>query len=139
MVRLVLGIIAGIVAAVATIGGLNLVSHMLHPIPDGLRAENYAAIGAFIAAMPAWALAVIALAWFLGALVGGLAAGLVSRRSWTVWLIGLLIIAAAAVNVFNIPHPLVLQIAAFVAPLLGALLALRILRNRDGFSTEARM
>jgi MFS family permease len=136
MVRLVLGIIAGIVAAVATIGGLNLMSHMLHPIPAGLRAENYAAIGAFIKAMPAWALAMIALAWFLGPLVGGLVAGLVSRRSWTVWMIGLVVFLAAAVNVFNIPHPLLLQIAAFVAPVAGTLLALRILGDRGALSTE---
>lgn len=130
MVRLVLGVIVGMIVAVATMAGLDLVTHILHPLPNSLRANDYAGIGAYIRTMPGWALALLALEWFLGALAGGLVAGIISRRSTSVWLVALIVLAAALVNVFKIPHPLVLQIAAVVAPILAALIGLRILRGR---------
>ncbi|HEX2762810.1 MAG TPA: hypothetical protein VHM92_03040 [Allosphingosinicella sp.] len=138
MVRLVLGIIAGIVAAFATIWAVDLVGQLLKPIPSGLDIYDYQAVRAYIKTMPPWSLALVALAWLLGALVGGLVAGTITRRPWAVMLIGLLVILGGVANVMMIPHPVVLQIAAVVAPALGTLIAIRILRRRGGFARPAR-
>jgi hypothetical protein len=123
MARLILGILAGIVAAVATITIIELVSHILYPLPAGLRMDDQAQMSAYILGMPPGAHALVALAWFAGASDGGLVAALISRRHWTIWLIAALVVAAGLVNVMTYTHPLWLQFAALLAPLAGGLLA----------------
>lgn len=130
MKRLIGGIAAGIVVAFATVWIIDMVGHLLYPIPTDLDIRDFEAIGRYIQAMPAPAMALVLLAWFAGALVGGLVAGLISRRHWPVWLIAALVACAGIVNVMMIAHPTLLQIGAVVAPLLGGLVASQIVRRR---------
>jgi hypothetical protein len=130
MVKVIAGVIAGIVAAFATVWGTDMVGHAIHPVPADLNVRDYEAVGAFIRTMPPLALAIVALAWFLGALVGGFVAGKITDRRWAVWLVAGLVAAAGVANVLMIPHPVLLQIAAVAAPLLGGFVASRILGRR---------
>jgi hypothetical protein len=132
MGRLIGGIIAGIVSAGVTIVIIELISHAIYPPPPGLDINNHEQVGAYIMGMPGGAHALVALAWLGGAADGGLVAALVSRRHWTIWLIAALVIAAAAYNLLTYTHPLALQFAAVVAPLLGALLASFVERKMRG-------
>jgi hypothetical protein len=134
MGRLILGIVAGIVVAFATVFAIDLVGHQIYPLPSDLNLRDPEAVGAFIQTMPRGALAMVVIAWFVGALDGGVAAAAISRRVWTVWPIAALVAAAGVVNVLMIPHPVLLQIGAVVAPLLGGLAASLIARRivRDG-------
>jgi nitrate/nitrite transporter NarK len=72
---------------------------------------------------PLGALMLVPAAYFLGALVGGWIAARISGRAWTAWLVGAVAAAGAIWSMFLIPHPAWMQIAAVVAPLLGALVA----------------
>lgn len=130
MGRLIAGIVLGVVAAFATVWGIDMIGHRLYPVPSDLDFRNFEAVGAYIQSMPPSALAIVVGAWFAGALVGGLAAALVSGRRWTAWLIAGLVAVGGILNVLMIPHPALLQIAAVVAPLLGGLAASQIARSR---------
>lgn len=130
MGRLIIGIIAGLVAGFATIWGIDLIGHLIYPVPSDLAIDDFEAIGAYIESMPAAALAIVAFAWFAGALVGGFVAAAIGRRRWAAWLIAALVAAAGVVNIVMIPHPVLLQIAAIVAPALGGLIAAHLARGR---------
>lgn len=123
MGRLIIGIVAGLVAAFATIWAIEMIGHQIYPVPSDLAMDDFEAIGAYIETMPAPALALVALAWFAGALVGGFVAASIGRRRWAAWLIAALVAAAAVVNIVMIPHPVLLQLAAIVAPAVGGLIA----------------
>jgi hypothetical protein len=134
MVRVILGMIAGAVLAFATIFAIVLAGHQIYPLPSDLGMHDPEAVGAFIRTMPAGALALVLVAWFVGALDGGVAAVLISRRHWTVWPVAGLVAAAGIVHVLMIPHPVLLQIGAVVVPLLGGFAASLVSRSivRDG-------
>jgi hypothetical protein len=130
MGRLIAGIVTGLVAVFGTIWLTDMIGHLIHPMPKGLNIYNGAAVRAYIASMPPLALAFVLLAWFLGALVGGVVAASISRRHWTLWAMAGLVAALAILNVVMIPHPLLLQIGSVAAPLLGGLVASWIVRRR---------
>ena len=133
MGRLILGIVAGALVAFATVFCLDLAGHQIYPLPSDLNMHDPEAVGAFIRTMPAGALAIVVVAWFVGALDGGIVAALIARRGWTVWPVAGLVAAAGVVNVLLIPHPVALQIGAVAAPLLGgfaaSLVAHKFVRN----------
>ena len=133
MARPVLGIVAGVVVAFATVFAIDLAGHQIFPLPSDLNMRDPEAVGAFIRTMPAGALAIVVVAWFAGALDGGVIAVLIARRAWAVWIIAALVAAGGVINVLMIPHPVLLQIGAVAAPLLGgfaaSLLSARILRD----------
>jgi hypothetical protein len=123
MARIIGGIVLGILSAIVTIVLIEFVRQAIFPPPAGINMNSQAQMSAYIAALPAGAQAMVALAWFAGAADGGLVAALVSRRHWTIWLVACLVVAVAALNLFTFTHPPLLQLAALVAPLLGGLVA----------------
>ena len=123
MVRIVVGMALGIVAAFATIVLVELLGHMAYPLPDDLDLRNPEASGQGVAAIPLPAKLVVIFAWLAGALVGGAVAKRICRRWWAAWAIAALVAGAAVVNVMMIPHPVWMQISAVLAPLLGGLAA----------------
>ena len=133
MGRLILGIAVGVVVAFATVFAIDLAGHQIYPLPSDIDLHDPEAVGAFIRTMPAGALALVLIAWFVGALDGGVAAAAISRRTWTVWPVAGLVAVAGVVNVLMIPHPVLLQIGAVAAPLFGgfaaSLIAGRIVRD----------
>ena len=134
MGRLILGIAAGLLVAFATVFAIDLAGHQIYPLPSDLNLHDPEAVGAFIRTMPSGALALVLIAWFVGALGGGVVAAAISRRAGTVWLVAALVAVAGVVNVLMIPHPVLLQIGAVVAPLLGGFAASLVAHKmlRDG-------
>ena len=134
MGRVILGIVLGTIAAFVTVFAIDLAGHQVYPLPSDLSMHDPEAVGAFIQTMPAGALALVIIAWVAGAFDGGLVAALISRRAWTVWPVAALVALGGVVNVLMIPHPVLLQIGAVVAPLLGGFAASLLARKivRDG-------
>jgi hypothetical protein len=129
MGRVILGIALGLVVAFATVFAVNLAGHQIYPLPSDLNMDDPEAVGAYIQARPAGADAFVLIAWFVGAMDGGVVAALISQRAWTLWPIAGLVAAAGLVAVLMIPHPVLLQIGVIVAPLLGGLAASLIFRR----------
>ena len=109
MKRIVGGLAAGIVAFIAVLGAMEFLAHKLAP---------KAGSGAM--------LALVAAAYFLSAFAGGYLAARISNRRWAAWAIAAVVAAGAIGSLFQFPHPLWMQIASVVAPLLGGALAARL-------------
>jgi hypothetical protein len=118
MVRNVVAVVVGIVAALATVMGVESASALAWPPPPGLDFEDLEQMRAFIAGMPLAAKSSVVVAWLLAAFVGGLVTVLVARHGTRLALMpGLVIAAATIANAMMLPHPMWM-------PALGVLLAL---------------
>jgi hypothetical protein len=78
--RLILGIVAGIAAAFATIWAVEMVHHLLYPIPGDVRLTDTAGLARYLTSLPIGSQLFIAGGWLIGAAVGGAVAGRISRR-----------------------------------------------------------
>ncbi|MET1111089.1 MAG: hypothetical protein ABWX67_06130 [Allosphingosinicella sp.] len=129
MGRLILGIVLGVLAAFVTVFAVDLAGHQIYPLPTDLDMDDYRAVGAYVGSRPPGAVAFVFLAWFLGALDGGVVAAAVSRRAWTVWPVAAFVAAAGVVTVLIVQHPVLQQIGAVAIPLLGGLVASLVARR----------
>lgn len=124
MLRIISGVVAGIAVFMISLMMLELIAHQLFrtspagPLPAGMHAF-------------------VAVSYFLGALTGGLVAAKISGERWTAWLIALLLAAGAAYTLTTFPHPLWMQVASIVAPLLGGLVASRAATSRRRVAADA--
>ena len=123
MPRIIVGIALGTLTAFVVLFLVELLGHMAYPLPDDLDLRNPEASGQVVAAIPFGAKLFVILAWFAGALAGGVMAKRICRRSWAAWPVAGLVACAAVVNVMMIPHPVWMQISTVLAPLLGGLAA----------------
>lgn len=130
MGRLILGILAGVVVAFATIWAIELIHHMVYPVPGDVRLTNKPKLAEYLGGMSLPQLLFIAGGWLAGALVGGIVAAKIARRNSAVWGVAGLIALAGVGNILYVAHPLFLQVCAIVAPLLGGWLATKIVNDR---------
>jgi hypothetical protein len=134
VVKIILGIVVGLVVAVAAVMGGEFLLHIIHggPTPD---MNDAAAMQAMMAATPlSMKLAIVAI-YFLAALLGGLAAARVSGRPWTAWVIAVVLLAATIANYLMLPHPVWMVAASVGVIALAGWLASRpagIRRRRAG-------
>ena len=130
MLRTIGGIVAGIVTLFVTVFLVEMIGHQFFPISGEVNLRDPRANPTLITGAPLGAQLFVVLAWFAGALLGGLVAGRISRRHWPVWTVAALVILAALANVFMIPHPVWMQLGAVIAPLLGGFVASRMTEDR---------
>ena len=123
MLKILAGLVAGLVVALAAIYVIWLVGLQIYPLPPESGQGSLESEGALIQAMPTGAQAFIALAWLGGAFVGGLTAVQISRRYWPGWIIAALVAFISISNIVMFPHPEWMQIAAVIVPVIGGLLA----------------
>lgn len=118
LARRAVAVFAGIVAGglvVAVVEGANV---LLFPPPAGLDYRDPAALGRYMAALPAAAFAVVAVAWSLGAAAGGAVAGRLAPDNAPVngLAVGAMLVGASLMNVANpdLPHPAWMWLAALL-------------------------
>ena len=119
MSRILMGLVAGAVAAFASVWLVETIGHLVYPVQADMSSGNEEQMAALVRGLPRGALAFVVAAWFVGALVGGAVAAIISRRRWTAWLIAALVGLASIMTIFMIPHPEWMQVSALIAPLLG--------------------
>jgi MFS family permease len=120
MGRVVGGIVAGILVFVALLAALEYLAHQISPAEGSLTM-----------------LAIVAGAYFVSALAGGVVAGRISRRAWAPWAIALLVLAGAVWTLFRMPQPVWMQIASVVAPLLAGFIASRVVARQPAGPVDA--
>ena len=130
MLRTILGIVAGVVVAFVVLMGLEMAGHAAMPPPAGLDPADPEDLKQMVASASTAAKAWVVFAWFAAVVAGGWVAGRLSRASWAGWVIAGLIVVGGIANIMMIPHPLWMQIAAVVAPLLGGWLVTRLPAGR---------
>jgi len=127
MVRYIAGVAAGIAAAVATILAVEMLGHLIAPVPPESDLRT----------LPVRAQLFVLAGWFLGALAGGTLAALIARRASPAWLVAALVAIGGVVMIFWLPHPELLQLASVVAPAAGGLIAGHFARQRFASSPGA--
>lgn len=110
--RKFLSVIVGAVVAVAVMLILETLSHAIGGAPGS------------VAAMSAPAKLLVVAGWFLGAFAGALAGLRIGRWPSAAWIVGALVLAGGVANILTIPHPLWMQAAAVLAPVLAVVAAL---------------
>jgi hypothetical protein len=130
---LVLGIFAGLVTMYIVIGGIEYASHAMYPPPPGLNPNDMTHLGAILAAAPFAALAMLVVAWGLGAFAGGWVAAKISRvwpRSAAI-VVALFVLLGVIGMILMVPgHPMWVAAFGIVLPVPLALLAARLARPR---------
>ncbi|MFN3944309.1 MAG: hypothetical protein ACK4K7_05225 [Allosphingosinicella sp.] len=116
------GIVVGIIVAIAGIWITDVITQQFYPLPAP-EARPADAVAWVPPEIPAGALLFVAFAWFIGALLGGGAAGLISGKRWTVWLLAALVLVAATILTAWLPAPGWAKMGAVIAPMLGGLIA----------------
>jgi hypothetical protein len=116
MGRAILAVVAGCVLSVLVVVGLEALGHLIYPPPEGVDGRDPAAVRAVVAQMPVGALVILVFAWILAAGLGAWLATKLSGtgKTWPGYVVGGVTLAATAVNLWTIPHPIVVVLAAVV-------------------------
>lgn len=119
MVRTILAVLAGFVAASATFLLVETWGHSLFPIPQNLDINDKEALKAFMNSQPVSAYLLVWGGWLLGSLEAGAIAQFIAKaRNYTVpAIIGALLTAAAIFNFVMLPQAIwfiVLGLITFV-------------------------
>lgn len=129
----VLGVIAGGVVMYLLIMGIEYASHVLYPPPAGLDPRDPNNLATILAAAPLASLAMLVLAWAVGAFAGGWVAALVSR-AWprtAAIIVALFVLLGVVGMILIVPnHPTWVAILGIVLPVPLALLGARLARPR---------
>jgi hypothetical protein len=131
MLRIVLGTIAGIIAAGLIVFVVEAIGHLIFPPPPGIDIANPDALATIINQLSFGALAAVVAAWMAGAFGGGALAALIARVPWSAWIVGAAMLAGGAWSMTMIPHPLWMKVALLPATLLPAWLAGRLFAPRQ--------
>ena len=118
MLKIVLGLIVGVIAAFATAYGLELLAHAIFPGIDANSPSSNLPIGMQI---------FVIATYFVAALVGGLVGGRIANRRWVAWAVAIIVAASAVATIFIVNQPLLMGLIGVVAPLLGGYVAARMI------------
>ena len=124
--RIVLGVVAGLVTAFVCVFAIEAVGHMVFPTPPDINLADPADVARLMEVMPPGAFAFVLAAWFVGALAGAGVANAVAKRGLAGWIVALLVICGAVATMLMIPHPLWMWGAGILLPLVAAWLAQRM-------------
>jgi len=116
MLKLVLSIVMGAVIAIAITVATDALFHAMSATPVPADVADPAAMGAYLAALPATALIAIVFGWTLSAFAGSaFAARFGGRGRWPGWVVAGLFLLATAANFLMLPHPVWMVVLAVVA------------------------
>ena len=116
MGRSILAIFLGWAASLVVIVLVEAASHQLFPMPAGSDIWNPADMAGNGPAIPAAALALVILAWALGALAGGFLAGRLVQKAQLrhALIVAAVVLGSAVWTMLTVPHPAWMWVAALV-------------------------
>lgn len=133
MLKVILGIVGGLLLAFAVVFATDALFHMLSPTAVRPAAGDADAMRTYVARQPVGALAGILAGWTLGVFAGSaLATRIAGRGEWPGWVVTGLFLLATAGNFLMIPHPLWMVAAAAVLILAGGWLGARSFARSGG-------
>lgn len=108
MVRIVGGILVGVVVAVALVFVIEWVVGLIVPPPAEFDMRDPEQVRARVASMPAWVILLVLAGWLVGTGLGSFTAVRIARirRLWPGLVVGAIIFLSTLYNVMTIPHPI---------------------------------
>lgn len=129
MGRTLLAVLAGAVVMWLTIFVLEFAGHAVFPPPPGLDPQNPADLATLITQAPIGAMAMLVLAWVVGAFTGGYTAARISQRHkrMAAVIVAMLVMLGVGGMVWLVPnHPFWVSALGLLLPIPAALLAARL-------------
>ena len=132
MLRSLLGVIVGVLVMWLVVAGIEFASHLIYPPPPGLDPMQPTDLEQILAASPTAALAMVVVAWTLGAFAGGWVAARIARHPRVAAvLVALGVMAGVAGMVAMMPnHPVCMSVLGLLLPIPAALFAARLATAR---------
>ena len=124
--RRTLAIAFGIAATLAIFAAVDALNQWLYPRIGNFDALDRAGVAAQVAALPLPAKLLGLFAWFGGAFGGAWLAWRIGDRVWLGWVVVMLVLAMAVLNLITVPQPIWLSVATLIAPIAGGWLARRV-------------
>jgi hypothetical protein len=112
-------VLVGLAVGIGLIMLVQGIGHKMYPPPEGLNSDDTEAIQAYLSSAPLMALLMVPISYF----IGGLGAELVTCR-WTkgnntsILIVGLLLLIATIMTLFDFPHPTWMVLVNILATLL---------------------
>lgn len=130
MLRKILGIIAGVITAGVVIMIMEMISHSMYPMPEGLELTDTEALRAHIESLPMGAYLMLILGYVLGAFSGGLVSTLVSKVKYMpAIIIGVLLSLGALANGMMMPQPVWISVVSVLVMIPFAYLGARMVKS----------
>ena len=132
MVRTILAVLVGLIAALACMLAVQFVAQLLYPAPAGLVVQDEADLVRLIESEPVARKALTLLSWMLSSFVGALVAARIggAHRAAAAVCVGALILAGVLLYVATTPPPAWIAIVGVLAPIPLAWLAARLAARR---------
>lgn len=113
MLKLILGVVVGVVVIMALVVGGEFALHALFPIPMP-DPNDVEAVKAAMANAPMGAKIGLIVVYFIAALGGAFVAAKVAARRLAGWIAGGVMAALTVVNFFMLPHPVWIVAASLI-------------------------
>lgn len=113
IINRIFAILSGVIGGAIVTGLGEMLSHRVHPMPEGIDTSDRAQLTEYISSLPTNAMVYILLAHAAGAIVAGIIASRmakIQKRSAALFA-GLILLLAAVLNLINIPHPMWFMVA----------------------------
>lgn len=122
--RKVVGIIIGLLVAIALIDGAWSLTARWFPSPIDPDSD-IDILATYVVRMPLAGQILVAIGWLIAGLVAAFIALRISQWRLAGWIVGVLIVALGIWNLTQLAQPLWMQVMSVVAPLVGCWLAER--------------
>lgn len=108
MLRIILGVIAGIIAGSVCVWGVETVNHILHPYPAGMKANDMEAFKSYIENLPFLGKFMVIVGYALGALVSGFISTKIAKngKPTAAIICGLIFLSFTIYNMIVLPTPI---------------------------------
>lgn len=132
MLKNILAVIAGVIAAVIVIFIVEAISNMLFPPASKIDMENPEEVRKMIENAPAGALIVVIIGWAIGSFAGGLVATIISNKNKSTYalIVGTLLMISGIINLMMFTHPIWMWIFGLGVNLPFAYLGYRFVSKR---------
>lgn len=130
MIRKIIALVVGLLAAFALVMAIEGLGYELYPLPDGLDTQNLDQMRKYVESLPPQALLIVLSAWIVATMGGGLLACLIAKVKPLLFasLIGLVIMGGSIYTMLEIPHPTWFMAAAIAGILIAIFITVRIAR-----------
>ena len=130
MIRKIIALVVGLLAALALVTSIEGLGYELYPLPDSIDSQNIDQMRQHIESLPPQALLIVLSAWIVATMGGGLLACIISKVKPLLFasLIGLATMSGSIYIMFKIPHPPWFMAAAIAGILMAIFITVRIAR-----------
>lgn len=131
MLRKILAILAGFIAAFAIMMAFEFVNSLIFPFPEGMDYKSLDEVRQFTETLPSTAFIMVLLGWAIGAFVAVLVTMKISRKSGIMLplIVGIILTICGVVNVIMFQHPLWFNIVGLPLFIIFTILAWRMNEN----------